>query len=561
MAIVMNALGKALEDENQAHEDQNQYKLIEQLEAKRTEGSTKLEQQWKVYNLRMRGVADEDQTKKMLDSAWQQFREDEKTLKDLGVQIVKTESAINNLSKAKDITQVPSDQVAELVKNDPSAAPLFVEQQKTLKELNDATKRTSVQSYLQPYVDHKAAADQAIEDYKAQNYPEILQRYREKMMNVAAAEMRKQRDDLANLKEQERKVAENVAFDKGELLKIKPNVSLPPDVVALKNQILALESAQGDATKKIALLAFDAPKQRVTVHETAIVPGSVDYTRFTKLAGAGGLGGFFLALLAVSFREFRYRKICTTEEVSRGLGLPLIGTVPTLPDAARSSLVGQGKVDPVWQNQLLESVDTIRTLLLHNARAANTRVIMISSAVGGEGKTSLATQLAASLARAWKKTLLIDGDLRSPSAHKLFEVPQEPGFSEVLRGELGAAEAIRSTPLSRLWIMPAGHWDSHAVQALAQDSVRTILEELKQQYDFIILDSSPILPVADALLLGQNVDGVLLTVMRDLSRAPALHAAHQRLEGLGIKTLGAVMMGASNELGPLGYKYAAIARR
>ena len=251
----------------------------------------------------------------------------------------------------------------------------------------------------------------------------------------------------------------------------------------------------------------------------------------------------------------------TGDEVSRGLGIQLIGTVPALPDHARSPLAGQGKVDPYWQNQLMESVDTIRTTLLHSARSNNTRVIMVSSAVGGEGKTTLASQLAASLARAWKKTLLIDGDLRSPAAHKLFEVPQDPGFSEVLRGELAAAEAVRSTALSRLWVLPAGHWDSHAVQALAQDNVRTFLEELKQQYDFIILDSSPILPVADGLLLGQNVDGVLLTVMRDMSRSPALYAAQQRLEGLGIKTIGAVMIGAKSELGPLGYKHAAQARR
>jgi len=208
----------------------------------------------------------------------------------------------------------------------------------------------------------------------------------------------------------------------------------------------------------------------------------------------------------------------------------------------------------------MESVDTIRTMLLHSSRANNTRVIMVTSAVGGEGKTSLSSQLAASLARAWKKTLLIDGDLRNPTAHQLFDVPQDPGFSEVLRGELSATEAVRSTPLSRLWILPAGHWDSHAVQALAQDNVRTILEELKQQYDFIIFDSCPILPVADSLLLGQNVDGVLMTVMNDVSRSPAVHAAHQRLEGLGIKILGAVVIGTKNELGPLGYKYAYQAR-
>ena len=344
-----------------------------------------------------------------------------------------------------------------------------------------------------------------------------------------------------------------------EISQQRPNVAVPPDVIAMRQEIDTLEKAQATISSTIALMRANVPQSRVSLLQEAIEPSVKDSSRMNKMAGVGGFGAFVLCLLGVSFLEFRSRKVSCGDELSRGLGLSLIGSVPALPDKARSPL-GHGKLDPYWQNQLMESVDTIRTMLLHNARADNTRVIMISSAVTGEGKTSLASQLAASLARAWKKTLLIDGDLRSPANHRLFDVPQDPGFSEVLRGELSATEAVRSTPLSRLWLMPAGHWDAHAVQALAQDNVRTMLEELKQQFDFIILDSSPILPVADALLLGQNVDGVLLTVMRDLSRCPAVHAAQQRLESLGIKTLGAVLIGAKNELGPLGYKYVRQAR-
>jgi capsular exopolysaccharide synthesis family protein len=564
LTIVMNALGKALEDENQSREEQKHHTLIEQAQAKQVEGAIRLEQRRKLLALKTRNGSDDELVKKHLDRLETQLSDNSKTLGTLRLDAISVESQIKSLTmhmNNADLSQAPPELVNDLIKNDPAAAPLFLDLQKAVKDLSDAQKATTNQAFLGRYFDAKLEREKAIEDYKFQNRPAIQQRYREKVLNESSAELRKLKDRLGGLKEQERAVGQEMANAQAELDRIKPNSGPTPEVVALKNEIEALEKAQGEVTRHIALLKVNVPQQRVSVYQNAIVPGGLDYSRFTKLAGAGGIGGFLIAVLAVSFREFRWRKICTGDEVSRGLGLSLIGSVPSLPDSTRSPLAGQGKVDPLWQNQLIESVDTIRTLLLHNARANNTRVIMVSSAVGGEGKTTLASQLAASLARAWKKTLLIDGDLRSPSAHKLFEVPQEPGLCEILRGELNSAEAIRSTPLSRLWIIPAGHWDSHAVQALAQDSVRTLLEELKQQYDFIVLDSSPILPVADALLLGQNVDGVLLTVMRDLSRAPALYAAHQRLEGLGIKTLGAVMMGASSELGPLGYKYAAQARR
>src|SRR5262249_13934009 len=131
----------------------------------------------------------------------------------------------------------------------------------------------------------------------------------------------------------------------------------------------------------------------------------------------------------------------------------------------------------------------------------------------------------------------------------------EPGFSEVLRGEIQAADAVRATSFSRLWVLPAGTWDAHALQALAQEDVRTLIEELKQQYDFIIVDSPPVLPVADSLLLGQHVDGVLFSILRDVSRVPAVYAAQQKLAPLGIRVLGAVMVGAEVDVGRGRHQY------
>jgi succinoglycan biosynthesis transport protein ExoP len=252
----------------------------------------------------------------------------------------------------------------------------------------------------------------------------------------------------------------------------------------------------------------------------------------------------------VAFLEFQARKISGVDEVSHGLGINIVGSLPAMPRSTRKpGTNGSASPNDFWQNQLDEAVDGIRTMLLHASRSENLRVIMVTSALGGEGKTSLASQLAASLARAWRKTLLIDGDLRKPSAHQLFGIAQEPGFSELLRNEVSVNDAVKPTSLGRLWLMPAGHFDSHAVQALAQDNVRALFDQLKEQYDFIIVDSCPILPVADALLLGQHVDGVIFSILRDVSRAPAVHAARQKINNLAIRTLGAVLIGAKCEMG------------
>src|SRR5207302_5332826 len=108
-------------------------------------------------------------------------------------------------------------------------------------------------------------------------------------------------------------------------------------------------------------------------------------------------------------------------------------------------------------------------------------------------------------------------------------------------------DAIKPTALGRLWLLPAGKVDSHALQALAQDNVAALFERLKEQFDFIVLDTSPILPVPDALLLAGHADAVLLAVLRDVSRVPAVYAAQQRLQALGIRPVGAVVIGEKAE--------------
>jgi capsular exopolysaccharide synthesis family protein len=329
-----------------------------------------------------------------------------------------------------------------------------------------------------------------------------------------------------------------------------------PQIMATEDKIDVARKALDNISQKISELDFDSPQARVRIVQPANPPTLRDTRNQTRLAGAGGLSLFIMALFGVAFLEFRARKISMPEEVTHGLGLNVIGTIPAMPTRSRKPSSQDGAAEQQWLNQLQESVDAIRTVILHQARTESLHVIMVTSANGGEGKTTLATQLAASLSRAWKRTLIIDGDLRHPATHKLFEVPAEPGLAEVLRGEVEPAEAIRATPFSRLWVLPAGNGDNHAIQALAQDNVRTLFEQWKLQYDFIIIDSPPVLPVTDTLLLGSHVDGVVMSVLRDVSRAPAIYAAQQKLAPLGVTMLGAVVLGTEPEFSDKNYRYA-----
>jgi capsular exopolysaccharide synthesis family protein len=231
--------------------------------------------------------------------------------------------------------------------------------------------------------------------------------------------------------------------------------------------------------------------------------------------------------------------------VSTGLGIRVVGAVPDLSAKAQRRAIVHSEID-ARGHLLLESIDAIRALLLRDSTIEATRVVMVTSAVGGEGKTTLASHLAGSLARAGRRTVLVDCDLRTPAIHQLFELPLQPGFSEVLLEEIDLANAIQNTTVPGLSLLSAGQWDREVMQALAREGGRDLLERLREEFDFVIVDSHPVLAASDSLLLGQHADAVILSVLRDVSQSPRVYAACQRLATLGIRILGAVVNAADD---------------
>jgi capsular exopolysaccharide synthesis family protein len=259
---------------------------------------------------------------------------------------------------------------------------------------------------------------------------------------------------------------------------------------------------------------------------------------------AAPLGVLFLVCMGLALSEHRQRRVQTAGELARGLGIRVVGAVPEMPHLERR-LVGRDGETELEGHPVLESIDAIRTLLLHGGEAS--RVVLVTSATSGEGKTTLAAHLAGSLARAGRKTLLIDGDLRHPSAHQLFELPGQPGFSEVLLAEVEVADAVKPTALEGLSFLAAGQWDREVMQALARGGLEAVFDKLREEFDFLVIDSHPVLAATDSLILGQQSDAVILSVLREVSQMPRVYTAAQRLGSLGIRVLGAVVNGADPE--------------
>lgn len=294
---------------------------------------------------------------------------------------------------------------------------------------------------------------------------------------------------------------------------------------------------------------------RVHVREEPTVIMNFNLKQKMMFSAAVAVVGFIGIMVLVSYLEWRSRRVDSVDQVVGELGMRVIGTIPAFPSRA-SLKAGEADQNQNWRFILNESVNSTRTMLLHTAKTQSMQVIMVTSAMQGEGKTSLSSQLATSMATAGLRTLILDCDLRNPSMHRLFDVPLVPGCSEILCSEVDVSDAVQPTSVPNLWMIPAGQCSNRVISALAQGHpLETLFNRLRGQFDFIVVDSCPVLPVADALLIGQHVDGAVISILQDISQLPKVLNASERLTQLNIPLVGAVVNGIKTDVHAYGYNY------
>ncbi len=246
--------------------------------------------------------------------------------------------------------------------------------------------------------------------------------------------------------------------------------------------------------------------------------------------------------------DVRAKRINSSADVSKGLQLSVIGSVPLIPARVIRRLGSPSKRYQMWHVRLTESVDGIAARVLRKAEMEQCRVVMVSSAAGGEGKTTLSTQLALSLARAGRQTVLVDFDLRRPAFDEVFGLPLEPGVCEALRQQDAVDTLVHQNVTNNLAVVTAGRWDRVALASLSNGSAAALFKKLREEFDFVVVDTSPILPVADARFVSQHVDSVVLSVFRDVSEAPKIQAACEILAAFGVHSIEAVVTGPNDNL-------------
>ena len=252
----------------------------------------------------------------------------------------------------------------------------------------------------------------------------------------------------------------------------------------------------------------------------------------------GGLG------LCLSFCfEYLDNRIKTPEELKSYLGLPSLGLIPAVSSKVLRTL---GERTPLMNSggppHFAEAFRKVRTGVIFSS-ADDKRSFVITSTGPGEGKSVVTTNLGIGLAQARQRVLLIDADMRRPSLHHAFGLDQEPGLSDLLCKQAPATHVIRETSVPGLWLMPAGTLPPNPAELLGSNQFRKLLASLARlaHFDWVLLDSPPVMAVTDASLVANVARGVIFVVGAEMT---SRHAAQQAVEGLeaaGARFAGAIL--------------------
>lgn len=348
---------------------------------------------------------------------------------------------------------------------------------------------------------------------------------------------------------------------------------------------------------KEAQVSSESSGTNVSIADKAAVPSGPSSPRKLRCLLIGLLGGVLLGIsLAVTFELFD-NTLKTPEDVQRSLRVPSLGVIPVFNNDETSQPLEQSTtgshprldeqeliqtpqtpadVDPSWlvpsiqdtaaisdlvvasapRSIASESFRAVRTAILLSSADNPPRTIMVTSAKKSEGKTTLVSNLALALAQSSSRVVLIDADLRRPSVHSRFNIdPNNPGLVDFLTGLKPIEEVVHQTELPSLHVISCGPLPPNPAELVGSQKMATLIQDLKEQYDYVLIDTPPVLPVTDAVMLSRNVDGVALVVRGQATHTPLVRDAVNRVRRAGANLLGVVLNDVNIRSGDYQYYY------
>lgn len=279
-----------------------------------------------------------------------------------------------------------------------------------------------------------------------------------------------------------------------------------------------------------------SPDARVIVEQRASIPEKPVVPKTGRNLAVGVALGLVLGIGLAVVRDLLDNTVKDRETLESITGTGIVGSIPLDKERRRQAAISFDRDN----SGIAEAFRKLRTNLQFLAVDNPPRVIVVTSSMPSEGKSTTAINIALALAEAEHSVVLVDGDMRRPTLHKYLDLVGPVGFSTVLSGAADLSDALQKTRFPGLTVLTSGAIPPNPSELLGSLSARKLLGELRVQFDYVIVDSTPLLAVTDAAILAAGADGVLIMARFGHTKRDQLTHAVGNLEGVGAPLLGAV---------------------
>ena len=332
----------------------------------------------------------------------------------------------------------------------------------------------------------------------------------------------------------------------------------------LRLNLKQLQNLHEVTIEKLKQLDFGPAASQRSVKELTL-PSNADAVGYfygpkliPYLVGGGAIGFMLLAGLAVLL-DLADKSFRSPDDIAAEIGAPVLGHIPAMElekSVKKSKELVDGSLCTIHHSRgrVSEAYRSVRTGLFFSNRTGDLKVIQVTSPVPGDGKSTLSSNLAVTMAQSGRNVLLIDADFRRPRIAKLFNIESDNGMATAVAGACELDDAIHASTIPGLSIMPGGKRPSNPAELLSSQRFADLLGALREKFDVIIVDTPPLLAVSDPSAIAAVVDGVVLTIRLRRNVKPLVTRAARILESVDSKLLGIVVNGVSQDAG-YGYNY------
>jgi capsular exopolysaccharide synthesis family protein len=278
--------------------------------------------------------------------------------------------------------------------------------------------------------------------------------------------------------------------------------------------------------------------------------------------GVGGLLGFLAFCGLAYLLELADRSYRNPDEIAMDLGMPIVGHLPlaTISRADRIDEKVDSSIITLHKNRspMSEAFRGVRTALFFGCQQNNIKVIQVTSPIPGDGKSTVAANIAVSMAQAGRRVCLVDCDFRRPRVAKMFGLREDIGLVQVLGGKTSLEDAIQQTSIENFSSVTCGRRPGNPAELLSSELFGELVSQLRAKFDFVVIDTPPMLAVSDPAIVANHVDGVVLTIRLRRNLKPIASRAAQMLHAINANMIGVVVNGigvGGNGYGYGGYRY------